>query len=418
VTTLLRELPGNPNSQAPLKRATSRREPGSLTLGTHNTRFSSHHFGDVNPQYVCSLVFVFRAVGMVGSALTMPSGSASFFKNPMAVQLVFVAVICIYLLAAAATNSGRMGRWLDRPISLIIDVGGTAAVNIWSASMMPARQLDVGGKDLFWMAMIGAISLWGAIYGRRFSVALLAFSAVVVVAMFRANGSTFSNTNWGFAISRVIFASTGLLIATVGLRIAERFADFRREQGVRAGEQIALGAMHMRTLQDLKVIERLTMEDHDPQSRLDEIRQYVVGLSEYVREWPVRSDDRQSVEKIIRETVIRADPNGTVKIRMGATHDVWVDGGVARALEESIGEATRNVVQHAKSKGTVEVAMEGDCLSVVVVDSGRGIDMAAPKNGIGLRRIHDAVAEVGGSAQLRSSPGAGTSWSILVKTQS
>lgn len=83
---------------------------------------------------------------------------------------------------------------------------------------------------------------------------------------------------------------------------------------------------------------------------------------------------------------------------------------VVRALAAAIQESLNNVIKHA---GTLEawVTIVGDDkgVAVTVTDRGRGFDTTAPMRGFGVRSsIKDRLAEVGGSAQVFSGLGEGT----------
>ncbi|UOY02229.1 sensor histidine kinase [Blastococcus sp. PRF04-17] len=73
-------------------------------------------------------------------------------------------------------------------------------------------------------------------------------------------------------------------------------------------------------------------------------------------------------------------------------------------------EGLSNVLKHAGSTAArVEISADGDALTVAVHDPGRGFAApAAPGHGSGLLGLRDRVAAVGGSLEVCSRPGAGT----------
>lgn len=80
-------------------------------------------------------------------------------------------------------------------------------------------------------------------------------------------------------------------------------------------------------------------------------------------------------------------------------------------------EALRNVARHAKvSKATVELRRANGVLKLRVSDEGAGMesDRAASRAGLGLLNIHERARLVGGKAEIRSSPGEGTSVTVEV----
>ncbi|WP_406502245.1 sensor histidine kinase [Streptomyces sp. NBC_00500] len=109
--------------------------------------------------------------------------------------------------------------------------------------------------------------------------------------------------------------------------------------------------------------------------------------------------------------------------RLAARHDATLDvTGPVRALPagpevvalRSCQEALANTRKHAGSSVTVAVvlAYTEDSLAVSVRDDGRGFDPAAPADGYGLAGLRARAAEVGGTAQVRSAPGDGTTVTV------
>lgn len=60
----------------------------------------------------------------------------------------------------------------------------------------------------------------------------------------------------------------------------------------------------------------------------------------------------------------------------------------------------------------VVLAYTEDSLAVSVRDDGRGFDPVAPVDGYGLAGLRARAAEVGGTAQVRSAPGDGTTVTV------
>ena len=77
-------------------------------------------------------------------------------------------------------------------------------------------------------------------------------------------------------------------------------------------------------------------------------------------------------------------------------------------------EALANARKHAGSSATVGIALEyaEDTLTVTVRDDGHGFDSGAPCEGYGLAGLRARAIEVGGTARIRSTPGAGTTVTV------
>ena len=73
-------------------------------------------------------------------------------------------------------------------------------------------------------------------------------------------------------------------------------------------------------------------------------------------------------------------------------------------------EATNNAVKHARATSlVVSLAHEHETLVLEVKDDGMGITLQpGPRQGFGLSGMRERVRQVGGSFDIRSTPGVGT----------
>jgi signal transduction histidine kinase len=79
-------------------------------------------------------------------------------------------------------------------------------------------------------------------------------------------------------------------------------------------------------------------------------------------------------------------------------------------------EAVRNALRHSgASHLTVQVRQVGDRLTLDVTDDGAGFDPRRPASGLGLRSQRDLIAEAGGTLDVRSTPGGGTTVHLEVR---
>jgi anti-sigma regulatory factor (Ser/Thr protein kinase) len=369
---------------------------------------------DFKPQYVSALLFAVRAIGMLGSAANSSAGHKPLLRQNGIVLAVFISVVCVYILLAAFLRYHATFSSFHRPMILVVDLGSAVAVNVWASRALASRSLDAPGNDVFWFALIGSVALCGASCGWFARISLLVGSAVVLVLMCFANGSNLESMNWNFAVSRVVFLGIGLMVTTVALSISEQFEEHRREQGMRAGEQQALGAMHRRALQDLKVIERLTHEDLSPHERLDQIHRHATALADYVRRWPTQ-EQNTDVRRTVLDAIAAADASGLVT----ATVD-WDESEVSdetcSALGEAISAAVDNIVQHASTTAAfVSVRILHNVIDVQIRDFGCGIaqgkesSVISAHTGIGMSRIVTLIEGLGGSANIAPTE-VGTLW--------
>ena len=72
-------------------------------------------------------------------------------------------------------------------------------------------------------------------------------------------------------------------------------------------------------------------------------------------------------------------------------------------------EAMQNAVKHARAPSLiVTIRRQARELAVTICDDGDGFDPSAARRGVGMRSMAERVESLGGSFELRSSPGAGT----------
>jgi two-component system, NarL family, sensor histidine kinase UhpB len=96
--------------------------------------------------------------------------------------------------------------------------------------------------------------------------------------------------------------------------------------------------------------------------------------------------------------------------RLQRSYGDSIDLTIYRCLQESL----TNVVRHAQAKHvTVALADNATDLELSVRDDGKGMDISKPR-GYGLRGMQERVAGLGGSHNLQSAPGRGTSISITL----
>lgn len=106
-----------------------------------------------------------------------------------------------------------------------------------------------------------------------------------------------------------------------------------------------------------------------------------------------------------------------------ATLPVTIDAdGIGRypqdieaALYFCILEALQNIQKYAQASSTVvQLREDGEQLSVEVTDDGRGFDVSSTSRGNGLTNMEDRLDALGGTLQIASSPGNGTTLRAMI----
>jgi signal transduction histidine kinase len=87
----------------------------------------------------------------------------------------------------------------------------------------------------------------------------------------------------------------------------------------------------------------------------------------------------------------------------------------ATCIYRVVQEALTNCVRHANASHVrVTVAGTADTLAVAVVDDGVGINPESRKSGLGLRGIEERARDLGGTVEIHSTAGVGTSLTIRI----
>ena len=82
---------------------------------------------------------------------------------------------------------------------------------------------------------------------------------------------------------------------------------------------------------------------------------------------------------------------------------------VETAVYFSCLEAPQNVAKYAQASGVdVQVAWSDGCLTFEVTDDGQGFDPKLTTFGTGIQGIADRLGALGGTVEVRSAPGVGT----------
>ncbi len=154
---------------------------------------------------------------------------------------------------------------------------------------------------------------------------------------------------------------------------------------------------------DAEVARRLEAAVEDVDGAIRDLRNYIFGLR------PGILADRQ-LDQALKEMA------GEFGTRTGVVTVVDVDGEVASLLASRAGdvvqlarEALSNVSRHGEAI-TCRISLRRDEGGVVleIDDDGRGFDTGTTTWGMGLRNLRERVESLGGTLEVRSTPGEGT----------
>jgi signal transduction histidine kinase len=96
-------------------------------------------------------------------------------------------------------------------------------------------------------------------------------------------------------------------------------------------------------------------------------------------------------------------------VEVSVEPDLGIGSAVAGLVYRVAREGLRNAEKHAEARtASVHVALEGDCVEILVDDDGQGIKTREASDGhVGLRLLEELVADVGGDLSLTNVPGQG-----------
>jgi signal transduction histidine kinase len=223
------------------------------------------------------------------------------------------------------------------------------------------------------------------------------------------------------------------------LRIATDIQAYRlrwQQRLLKLEQQRALAAERARIARDLHddlgtALTGLALEldviGRDPKPelpvihRLGQSAQRTRELAERMREvvWSVnpRCDTVSSLASFLEQQIsqfLRADG---IKVELDFPEDIPalpIDGEARHQLALGVREALTNVIRHANAtKVVLSLAIDKDWLTVNVRDNGRGLQPSG-RIGDGLRNMQERLQSIGGSVEVSSQAGSGTTITFRV----
>ena len=123
---------------------------------------------------------------------------------------------------------------------------------------------------------------------------------------------------------------------------------------------------------------------------------------------------RFGLEKALKDLRDTIHISGRLSVELNAFGlEQRLERSVEIAVYRIIQELVSNVLKHAKaSELSIAVTRTPGRLSVMVTDNGIGFDTGTPKEGMGLENVRSRSAALGGTVQVDSTPGAGSTVSV------
>ena len=299
-------------------------------------------------------------------------------------------------LALERWRTEELAAWV---IPLVVFLGGLALV--WSpldgAFGQDARRLDVAGmfrRDAWVRLLAGLVLGIGALWW----FVMWEYTDNVVVR--------------GIVTPLVVLVGAALLLAPWWLRLI-RQVGIEREERIREHERAEIAAhLHDSVLQTLTLI-RARADDPDAVARLARAQER--DLRSYL--YQDRPSVEESVATALRDAVAEVEDSHGVAIEVVCVGDGPTDEALWAGVQAAR-EAIANAARHGDGPITVYAELTAQEYEVFVRDGGPGFDPdQVPRDRLGIRQsIVGRVGRHGGSAQIRSSPGARTEVTIQMPT--
>ncbi len=409
--------------------------------------FAERYFSQALPRTRFALVLAVVLFALFGilDAFVVPDQAP-------AIWVIRYAIVCpAGLLVLGATYTSSFKRFMQPTLSAFATLGGLSIVAMIAIADVPAAYLYYAGLVLviFWVFTLLQL---------RFSYAtatcLLIVAGYEVVAIVRETPTDFLVNNNFFFLSAAILGATAGYTIERGIRteflqrrvIEEQRAELEdRNVKLDSALQATLDEVR-RQAEELRAsrarivvagdIERRRIERnlHDgAQQQLVamavklSLAESLVGRDEELREVlaGLRSDAQDALDTL-RDLArgiyppLLADHGLLTAIAAQAKKaplPVEVRGAdlgryaaeIEAAVYFSVLEALQNVVKYSQATAaTVTLTIRGGSLTFEVADDGVGFDAQTVSRGIGLQSMSDRLEALGGSVEVRSTPGRGT----------
>jgi signal transduction histidine kinase len=226
-----------------------------------------------------------------------------------------------------------------------------------------------------------------------------------------------------FAASAAIAVATAQSVAEE--RTRESIAATERERGRWARE------LHDESLQSLaglrvllSAVRRSDAEETDRllQQGIEQVDGAIAEMRRLIADLRPTTLDELGLGAAIEALVERLSASGTLQVDL----DLDIDFHAGRAEHRLVGEiedaayrlvqeALNNAAHHGQTeRAKVEVIESGEKLRLRISDQGRGFDPGARTDGFGLVGMRERVTLAGGTLELQSSPGAGTTIAAIL----
>jgi signal transduction histidine kinase len=161
-----------------------------------------------------------------------------------------------------------------------------------------------------------------------------------------------------------------------------------------------------------------TMVQRDPSKAmeiLDQLRDDAAAASKDLRNMTRGADPPLLADEGLEAALMAKTRSTPIPVSIDA-HDVpRAPTAVEVAAFYCCSEAIQNAVKYARASAIrVSIRHRPDRLAVAIADDGIGFDPTTTRRGVGMRSMQERVASLGGSLDVRSAPGRGTTLRVTL----
>lgn len=345
-------------------------------------------------------------------ALILTRGVLGEAGDRLLLMAVGVVVVDVLLIVAAL----RRPRLLASGWLIAADLALSVAATVFATVLIAPGTFLLPGRDALTGYGWGTVALWTAVRGWRTGACLVAATPVMQVAMAAINGAAFDAAGLANLFQRSGLALMNFLITVAIVTMAYRGARLVAAAGLQTGRLAeradALRSLHDTALAELDALVLTTRsESHPPEERLAAVvRQadrQVALLHRAIDEGPGDTTLTKRLAGLVDDFRVKGLH---VHLSCGAPTDTTNLPVPVDALVGAVREALNNVVKHAEvDAATIRVTEHQDVVEIEIVDRGCGFLPGRRGFGYGLEKsIAARLNEVGGCAEVNSTPGDGT----------
>jgi NarL family two-component system sensor histidine kinase LiaS len=279
----------------------------------------------------------------------------------------------------------------------------------------------LGRSALILLASAGLVGLYFGFLTARGMVSRLQHASDVTDAWSRGDFSEFIEDHLndeigklGQRLNRMALQLKDLLKRREEIAVVEERNRLARDLHDSAKQQALAASFQLGTA--------LTLHERDPKtarSHLQEAVRLVDGvreeLTDLIMELRPQNLEEKSIIEILSEYAIDWSHQQNLELELDISSEFTLSIGSKQTLFRILQEALANIVRHSGStRVSIGLKSDGDEVSLVVKDNGKGFALDEVTHGIGLNSMQERAESLGGSMVLTSVPEEGTSISVRI----